>query len=143
MRVLCSAVLVFEAVVIALAIPVAITVSGVPGATAGWIGGGLAVLCLVAAGLLRSRAGYVLGWLVQAGLVVAGFAAPAFWVVAVLFGALWILALRLGPRAERIRGERIAEVEARAQGRADGQASPQASARVEAQAEEHGGDPIA
>jgi hypothetical protein len=116
MRVLCSAVLLFEAVVIALAIPVAITVSGVPGATAGWIGGALAVLCLVAAGLLRSRVGYVLGWLVQVGLIAAGFAAPEFWYVALLFGALWILALRLGPRAERIRAQRVAEVEARERG---------------------------
>jgi hypothetical protein len=116
MRVLCSAVLLLEAVVIGLAIPVAITVSGVPGATAGWIGGTLAVLCLVAAGLLRSRVGYLLGWLVQVGLVAAGFAAPEFWFVALLFGALWILALWLGPRAERIRAERVAEVEARERG---------------------------
>ena len=43
MRALASAVLAFESIVLALAIPVAISIYQVNGAVAGWVGGLLAV----------------------------------------------------------------------------------------------------
>jgi Protein of unknown function (DUF4233) len=104
MRVMASAVLVFEAIAVALAIPVAITVSGVDATRAGWVGGLLAVSCLLAAGLLRSRRGYLLGSALQVAVVLAGFAVPAMFVVGGVFAALWVLALWLGSRPAPIAG---------------------------------------
>lgn len=74
-------------------------------------GGGLVVLCVVSAALLRSRVGYVLGTLVQVLLVALGLVVPMMIVVGVVFGVLWLVALRLGgqidvERAERARLER-------------------------------------
>ena len=73
-----ATVLVFEAVVFALAIAGMVQVSAVPTGTAAALGGGAALLALVAAATLRRGAvGFALGWLAQAsgvalGAVVAG-----------------------------------------------------------------------
>jgi len=95
-----AAVLGFEAVVIALSVPVLIQVSGVDPAPATVAGLGLALLAVVAAGSLRYSWGYPLGWAVQVGAFALGFLTPAMFVVAVLFGGLWVLALVLGRRIE-------------------------------------------
>ena len=98
MRVLCASVLAFEAVVIALAIPVAITTQDVTPTLAGAAGGGLAVACLLVAGLLRHRWAYVVGSVVQVLAVATGFLAPAMFFLGVVFAGLWVAALWLGAR---------------------------------------------
>ncbi len=103
---MCAAVLAFEAVVIALAVPVLIGVSDVDRAPAFAAGLGLAALAVVTAGLLRHRWAYVLGWLVQAGVLALGFWTAAMFVVGVLFGGLWVLAVVLGGRVEEIKARR-------------------------------------
>ena len=65
MRVVLLAILIFEVIVFGLAIPVMILVSDVSAALAAGAGGGPALLALVAAGLLRRPAGYLVGWTVQ------------------------------------------------------------------------------
>jgi len=95
-----AAVLGFEAVVIALSVPVLIQVSAVDPAPATVAGLGLALLAVVAAGSLRHRWGYPLGWAVQVGAFALGFLTAAMFVVAALFGGLWVLALVLGRRIE-------------------------------------------
>ena len=90
MRRLCAVVLVCEAIVIALAIPVAISVVHADSKAAGIAGGVLAVACVLLAGLLRFRWAFVAGGLLQ--LVV----------IATVFGALWVTAIWLGRKAERI-----------------------------------------
>ena len=50
-----------------------IKVAGVDTAIALAVGLGLAVLCLLIAGLLRSEWAYALGWLVQLGAIGLGF----------------------------------------------------------------------
>lgn len=96
MRGLAAAVLVFEAIIVGLAIPVAITVAEVDATRAVLIGGGLAIGCLVTAGLLRRRIGIPLGWALQVLVVLSGFVVPAMFIVGGLFAVLWVVALRLG-----------------------------------------------
>jgi hypothetical protein len=64
---------------------------------------GLALGCLLVAGMLRSRAGYLLGWAVQVALVATGIWVPAMYLLGAVFGALWVTALRVGGRIERER----------------------------------------
>jgi hypothetical protein len=101
MRSLGSIVLGFEALVLALVSPVMISVDGVPASTALPVCLGLAVLAVVAAGLLRNKAGYVLGWLVQVGAVGLGFVVPVMFVLGLAFGAFWVMAIVLGRRIEQ------------------------------------------
>ena len=100
MRTLTAAVLAFQSIVIALAIPVAVAVGGVPGAQAGWVGGGLAVLCLVTAGLTRYRFAYVIGWGIQIACLAAGFVVPVMFVLGAVFLALWWAALHYGAKGD-------------------------------------------
>jgi hypothetical protein len=98
MRTLAASVLAFEAVVVALAIPVAITTQDVAGPVAGVAGGGLAVACLLVAALLRYRWAYAVGWVVQALAVACGLVVPAMFFLGGVFAVLWAVALRLGSR---------------------------------------------
>jgi Protein of unknown function (DUF4233) len=100
MRSLASIVLGFEALVLALTTPVLISIADVPTGTALALSLGLALLAVVAAGLLRSRVGYALGWLVQVGAVGLGFVVPVMFVLGGAFAAFWILAIYLGLRME-------------------------------------------
>lgn len=100
MRSLASIVLAFESVVLALVTPVMISVADVRPAVAIPICLGLFVLALVAAGLLRFRAGYVIGSLVQVGAVGLGFVVPVMFVLGLFFAGFWIAALVLGRRIE-------------------------------------------
>ncbi|WP_432574259.1 DUF4233 domain-containing protein [Kineococcus sp. SYSU DK005] len=73
-------------------------------------GGVLALLCVLCAGLLRSRAGYALGWGLQVVIVASGFVVPeAFrWTMVVIglaFAGIWFGCLRVGTRVERERDQ--------------------------------------
>ena len=109
MRGIAAAVLTLEAIVIGLAIPVAVSVSDVDARVAVPAGLGLAVLCLVAAGLLRRPVGYRLGWMVQVAAVALGFVVPAMFFLGALFGFLWFMALRLGSEVEATKARRTAQ----------------------------------
>jgi hypothetical protein len=100
MRVVLMTVLIFEMIVFGLAIPVMIFISNVPAAAAAGFGGGAAVLALVAAGLLRSSVGYVLGWLTQLAGLALGFLTTLMFIVGMLLAAVWVLAFVLGKRLD-------------------------------------------
>ena len=100
MRVVLMTVLIFEMIVFGLAIPVMIFVSDVPAAAAAGFGGGAAVLALVAAGLLRSRIGFVLGWLAQIAGLAMGLLTPSMFVVGAILAGVWVLAFVLGKRLD-------------------------------------------
>jgi hypothetical protein len=72
------------------------------------VGGVVAIAALLAAGLLRTPVGYLLGWAVQAWLVLSGLLVPAMFVVGGVFAVLWVVGLRLGARIDRERAERLA-----------------------------------
>jgi hypothetical protein len=100
MRRLCATLLVLQALVTALSIPVAITVAHVPPATAGAVSGGLAVAGLVIAGLLRYRWAYVAGTILQILVIATGFMVPTMFFLGIVFAALWILNIWVARRVE-------------------------------------------
>jgi Protein of unknown function (DUF4233) len=106
LRTLCSAVLVFEAVVVGLAIAPARALTAHPPGQLIWGGLTIVVLCLVSASLLRTPIGYVLGSAVQLIVIVCGFVLPVMFFLGGVFTVLWIVALLLPRRADRIRAGR-------------------------------------
>jgi hypothetical protein len=102
-RSLLSTVLACEAVVIGLAVPVAVAVLKVDGAVAGLVCGGLAVACLVLAGLLRFRWAVPAGTVLQVLIIATGFMVPTMFFLGALFGALWGTAIWMGRKAEGAR----------------------------------------
>lgn len=107
-RSLCAAMLSLQAIVLFLVGLVSVGVSDLGTTRAVAVGVGLAVLCLVAAGLLRSRVGYMLGWAVQVLSVGLGFLVTAMFFLGVVFGALWATAYFMGARIDREKAERAA-----------------------------------
>jgi Protein of unknown function (DUF4233) len=106
MRTLCSSVLVFEAIVVGLAIAPARALTDHPSGQLIWGGLTIVVLCLVAAALLRTSIGYMLGSVVQLVVIVSGFVLPVMFFLGALFTLLWVVALLLPRRADRIRAGR-------------------------------------
>ncbi|NKZ06768.1 DUF4233 domain-containing protein [Actinomadura latina] len=98
-RRLLATVLACEAIVIALAIPVAVSVLEVDGATAGAVCGSLALGCLVMAGLLRRPWAIPVGTALQVLVIATGFMVPAMFFLGAVFGALWGTAIWLGRKA--------------------------------------------
>lgn len=74
-----------------------------------WGGVALALLCVLAAGALRGRAGVALGWLAQILTVASGVVLPAMLAVGLLFGLLWWLCLSQGMRMDRLTAQRERE----------------------------------
>lgn len=96
-RRLCAIVLIFEGVVVFFGALAASRISDdLSSATALGVGGGLAVACILASGTLRSPRGIAIGWGVQVLVLATGIVLPAMIIMGLLFGALWIFALRIG-----------------------------------------------
>jgi hypothetical protein len=103
MRRLCATVLVMEAIVIGLAIPVAITVGHANPRLAGGAGGAVAVIAVVLAGLVGRRGQrwpYVAGSVLQLVVIASGFVVGVMYFLGVVFAGLWAIAIWLGYRAE-------------------------------------------
>ncbi len=104
-RRLCSAILVLEAIVLALTIPVLFSLTDIGTATVLVIGGGLTVAALVVAGLLRFQLAFWLGWAIQVAAIAVGFVVPTMFFLGAIFLALWATAYLLGHRIEVERAE--------------------------------------
>ena len=102
MRGIAAAVLVFEGMVVFFATLVALDLADVDDSTLWWVGGSLAVACVVTAGLLRAPWGYAVGSALQAAVVAAGVVVPVMFFLGPLFAALWFLALHLGRKVARM-----------------------------------------
>ena len=111
-RGMCAAVLSLEAVTLGLTTPVMIKVSGVDAPIALAVGLGLAVLCLLIAGMLRNEWAYALGWLVQLGAIGLGFVIGLMFFLGTVFALLWATADLLGRKIERERAAAYAAFEA-------------------------------
>lgn len=101
MRRLCATVLVFEAIVIGLAIPVAVKIVHASPQAAGLTGGILAVVAVLLAGLVgrpRLRWALAAGSLLQAAVIATGAVVPVMYALGVIFAALWATAIWLGRR---------------------------------------------
>lgn len=96
MKVIGSATLIFQAMVFALAIPVAAALK--PG-VGGWVAGGLMVLAL--AGAMTARRGdIIVGSAVQVLAVIASVFVPIALVLALIFAGLWVAAVYYGRKAD-------------------------------------------
>ncbi len=73
------------------------------------VGSGLAVLCLLAAGLMRRPYGVTVGWLIQVATFLCAFIVPMMAVVGVIFLLLWVVCLWQGQRIDAIQAGRAAE----------------------------------
>jgi hypothetical protein len=109
MRRLCATVLIFEAIVIGLAIPVAVKIGHVSAGSAGPAGGALAGAAVVVAiavsmrstGLPGLRIALVTGSILQVLMIASGALVPVMYALGVIFGVLWTVAILLGRRVER------------------------------------------
>ena len=109
---MCAAVLCLEAIVLGLTTPVMVTLTDVSTSTALVVGLGLAVVCLLLAGMLRGEWAYALGWVVQVAAIGLGFVVPIMFVLGSIFALLWGSAYFLGRKIERERAEAYAAHEA-------------------------------
>jgi hypothetical protein len=94
-------VLIMEAIVIGLAIPVAIVLEHARHGLAGGVGGGLALCALLLSGLVgRPGMPWALwaGTALQALIIAAGVVVPAMYVLGVIFAALWLTGIWLARR---------------------------------------------
>lgn len=73
------------------------------------IGAVIALLLLLNSGLLRSRLGWWLGWILQISTILYGFVIPTMFFMGALFAALWAAAIYFGRKGEAIRATLIAE----------------------------------
>jgi tetrahydromethanopterin S-methyltransferase subunit C len=102
-------VLSLEAITLGLTTPVMITLSDVRPAVALPVGLGLALACLLVAGMLRREWAYALGHGVQVAAILLGLLVPVMWVLGPLFALLWGAAYGLGRKIERERAAAYAE----------------------------------
>lgn len=110
-RGMCAAVLALEGIVVALSTPVMVTLTEVSLGLALTIGLGVALACLLLAGMLRSEAAYAAGWGVQVAAFAIGFVVPMMFFLGAVFALLWGTAYFLGRRIERERAAAYAAYE--------------------------------
>lgn len=111
MKVLCSAVLGIEAIVVLLATSLATSNGSVSNTALAWaVGLALMVLLFLAIGTLRRPWGLTVGWILQA--VVLATSLVVGWsmlVVGAVFVVLWWLAIHNGSRVDAMRAQDRAE----------------------------------
>jgi hypothetical protein len=108
-KVLTSSVLGFEAIVVALGIPVAARIGPLAGKPAAvWGGLLLVLLCVVALALVRRPGGLWAGWAVQGLVIASGLVVPVMAVLGSIFALLWWAAVHYGRRADALDARRAA-----------------------------------
>jgi hypothetical protein len=106
MKRLCDTVLIFEAIVIVLSVPVAVHIDHLA-PHAGWLTGGIAAIAaVVLAGLARRLLPVTLvgGSLLQVFVIASGAIVPAMFFLGGIFAALWGVGIWLGYRVEHATG---------------------------------------
>jgi hypothetical protein len=111
-RGMCAAVLSLEAITLGLTAPVLISVADVDTPVALAVGLGLAVACLLIAGMLRREWAYGLGWLVQVAAIALGSVIGMMFFLGGVFALLWGTAYLLGRKIERERAAAFAAYDA-------------------------------
>jgi hypothetical protein len=106
MKRLCATVLIFEAIVIGLAIPVAVHIEHLTPHAAVLTGVIAAAAAVVLAALARRllRVTLVAGSLLQVFVIAAGAIVPAMFFLGGIFAALWAVGIWLGYRVEHAAG---------------------------------------
>ena len=106
MKRLCATVLIMEAIVMGLSIPVAVQIDHLAPHTAGLTGGVAAVAAVVFAALARRLLPVTLvgGSLLQVFVIASGAVVPAMYFLGGIFAALWTIGIWLGYRVEHAAG---------------------------------------
>lgn len=99
MRMLTSAVLVMEAIVLGLTLPVVIVVNGQSGPVV-WFLAAIALGCLILPAFARRPFYEPVGWLLQGAAIASGLITGWMYVLGGIFAILWWTALRLGKRVD-------------------------------------------
>ncbi|CAN2235394.1 Protein of unknown function DUF4233 [actinobacterium SCGC AAA044-D11] len=102
MRVLSAAVLTMEAFVMGFAVLLAM---GERSGGALAIGGTIAILQLLNAGLMKKRVGWIIGSILQIAMIAYGYVVTPMYFMGALFTALWLAAFFVGRKGEAIRAE--------------------------------------
>ena len=100
MRVLGSAVITMEFFLMGFALLLA---KDHHSATQLWIGGVIALLLLLTAGILKNLRGWIIGSILQIAIIAYGFVVPLMFVMGALFAGLWATAYFLGKKGEAAR----------------------------------------
>ena len=106
MKRLCATVLIMEAIVVALAIPVAVQIDHLAPRSAG-LTGGIAAVAAVLFALLARRllpATLICGSLLQVFVIASGSVVPVMYFLGGIFAALWAIGIWLGYRVEHAAG---------------------------------------
>ncbi len=98
MRVLTSAVLVMEAIMLGLAIPVVLVAGGQPASVA-WVLTGLALACMLLPGFAKRSFYLPAGWALQVAVIACGIFEVFLFVLGAIFAALWWTAIWMGRKA--------------------------------------------
>jgi hypothetical protein len=107
MKRLCSTVLIMEAIVITLAVPVAVQIGHMSSGRA-WLAAGIAVaaaVVLAAVARLVLPVTLVAGTLLQIFVIVTGVVVPVMYFLGGIFAALWAIGIWLGYRVEHAPGQ--------------------------------------
>lgn len=112
-RAMCAAVLSLEAITLGLTTPVMITLSDIRPSVALSVGLGLAVACVLLAGMLRRESAYTAGHVIQVAAIGLGLVVPIMWALGGIFALLWGTAYGLGRKIERERAEAFADYDRR------------------------------
>ena len=106
MKRLCATVLIFEAIVVGLAIPVAVHIDHLAPHAAALTGGIAAGAAVVLAALARRFIRVTLfgGSLLQVFVIASGAVVPAMYFLGGIFAALWAVGIWLGYRVEHAAG---------------------------------------
>jgi hypothetical protein len=102
MRILSASVLAMEAFVMGFAVLLAM---GEHSGGALSLGGILAILCLLNAGVMKRKIGWITGSALQIAMIAYGYVVTPMYFIGALFAALWIAAFLVGRKGEAIRAE--------------------------------------
>ncbi len=105
-RAMCAGMLALQAVVLFLSGLVLTGITDLGFARSAGTGLALALLCLVAAGTLRHKWGYWLGWGIQVLSLALGFVVAPMFFLGAVFAGLWATSYFLGARIDREKAER-------------------------------------
>jgi hypothetical protein len=79
----------------------------------GWVAAVvLGAASVLLSGMMRFRWAYGAGWVLQAGFIVSGVFVADMYVLGAIFAALWWAGLHYGAKADQIKAERMAAVQA-------------------------------
>jgi hypothetical protein len=113
MKVMASAILTFEAIVLGLSIPISIVIYDTSKTLTLWVTFSLMLLCILAIGGVRHdrRSAITTGMVVQILIIVAGFWVGPLVFPGILFLLVWVLAIVLSKKVDEAKIAQASQAE--------------------------------